>query len=155
LLLTGIINSNGDLIMRITPKSLIQDVDPAKILYIPKAGKGNQLLVSHSYLVAAGAIPLRGKFSLLPGMLSTLSNIRDMGVKASKVAIIIDDDQLSHKDLAELKDLMIGRQFCSMPIDNGVMLIVHTRMKPSELGLIRDLLQYPPLVEESRTLAQA
>jgi hypothetical protein len=78
-----------------------------------------------------------------------------MGVKATKVAIIIDDDQLSPKDLAEIKDLMLSRQFCSMPIDNGVMLIVHTRMKPSELGLIKDLLEYPSLSEESRTLAQA
>lgn len=141
--------------MRITPKSLIQEVDPAKILYIPKSGKGNQILAAHRSLVAAGAIPLRGKFSLLPGMLSTLSNIRDMGVKAAKVAIIIDDDQLSPKDLAEIKELMLNRQFCSMPIDNGVMLILHTRMKPGELGLIRDLLQHPPLLDEDRTLAQA
>lgn len=126
--------------MRITPKSLIQKMDPERILLFPKDKESSSMMAVHRSIIAHGIIPLRGNFDMLPGMLSTLSGIQAMGASLSKVAIIIDDDHLTHKALTEIKDLCEQRQFCSMKMDGDVSLLLHTQQSKNELKVLGDRL---------------
>lgn len=130
--------------MRIMPKNLIQKLDPENILLIPKNQDTVSIMALHRSLIAEGVIPLRGNFNMLPGMLSTLSGIKSMGSSVSKVAIIIDDDNLSTKALGEIKILCEDRQFCSMRIDSNVALLLHTKQTVKELSVLGDKLRTFP-----------
>ena len=135
--------------MCIMPKNLIHTLDPEKILLIPKNQNSASIMALHRSLIAEGVMPLRGNFNMLPGMLSTLSGIKAMGSSVNKVAIIIDDDNLSASALAEIKSLCEERQFCSMRIDANVSLLLHTKHTFKELSVLGNRLNTLPRVVEN------
>lgn len=117
--------------MNINLKNILGGSDPNTAIIFSKSSGPDSPMDIHRALIANGLVPLRGDYKKLPAIMSTMEAISLMVPKSTKVAIVIEDNDLDAASLEKIRQLVVDRSFSHWSLDNDARIIIISDNKPS------------------------